>query len=110
MNLGGGDSISHVTASGPAVLPARADSRWHNREPTYPPAAARRGEAGTVTLLIHVGPDGSVTGIDIGESSGFVLLDRAAREAVSAWHFLPAVRNGAPVASDMPMRVVFQLN
>lgn len=110
MNLGGGDSLSNATASGPAVLPARADARWHNREPVYPVSAARRGEAGAVLLLVHVDPDGMVTGIDIGESSGFLLLDRAAREAVSTWHFLPAVRNGVPVASDMPLRVVFQLN
>ncbi len=110
MDLGGGNSETNALVSGAAVVPARIDAHWHNKEPVYPVSAARRGEHGTVTLLVHVGPDGSVIGIDVAESSGFLLLDRAARSAVETWRFLPAVRNGEPVASDMPLRVVFQLN
>lgn len=109
-NLGGGDGLTNALASGPAVVPARTDARFRNREPVYPPSAARRGERGTVMLSIHVGPDGEVAGIDVAESSGFILLDRAAREAVETWHFLPAVRDGRTLASDMKLRVVFQLN
>lgn len=110
MNLGGGDSLTNALASGRAVLPARVDQHWRNREPIYPVAAAERGEHGAVVLLIHVDPDGAVAGIEIAETSGFRLLDRAAREAVQAWHFLPAVHDGKPVASAMPLRVLFELN
>lgn len=110
VNLGGGDSLTNALASGRDVLPARVDQHWHNREPIYPVAAAQRGEHGAVLLNIHVGPDGAVTDIEIAESSGFLLLDRAAREAVEAWHFIPAVRNGQPIPSAMPLRVLFQLN
>ena len=110
VNLGGGDSLTNALASGPAVLPARPDQHWRNREPVYPVAAAERGEHGAVVLLIHVDPDGAVTGVEIAETSGFLLLDRAAREAVQTWHFLPAVRDGKPVPSAMPLRVLFQLN
>ena len=44
------------------------------------------------------------------QSSGFVLLDRAARDAVMGWHFLPAVQDGQPIPFDMTFRVVFQLD
>ncbi len=106
----GGDSFTNALASGPAVLPARADARYHNRAPEYPLAAAARGEAGVVMLLVHVGADGAVDRIDLARGSGFLLLDRAAREAVATWHFLPAVRDGHGVDSEMPLRIVFQLN
>ena len=33
------------------------------------------------------------------ESSGYRSLDRAARDAVTAWHFLPAVKDGEPIRS-----------
>ncbi len=110
VNLGGGDSLTNALASGRAVLPARADARWHNREPVYPVAAARRGEQGAVILAIRVTPEGTVSAVDIAQTSGFILLDRAAREAVETWHFLPAVRDGKPIASSMLLRVLFQLN
>ncbi|MEO9190565.1 MAG: energy transducer TonB [Acetobacteraceae bacterium] len=110
VNLGGGDSFTNALASGPAVLPARVDQHWRNREPIYPVAAAERGEHGAVVLLIHVDPDGAVAGIEVTATSGFRLLDRAAREAVQTWHFLPAVHDGKPVASAMPLRVLFELN
>jgi TonB family protein len=109
LNLAG-DSMTNALASGAAVLPAWVDARWRNREPAYPPDAARRREAGAVVLLVHVDPDGAVAGIDVVDSSGFFWLDQAARMAVGTWHFLPAVHEGQPVASDMPLRVVFQLN
>ena len=48
--------------------------------------------------------------VDVTASSGFLLLDRAARDAVANWHFLPAVRDGAPVAAEMPLRVRFELD
>jgi len=110
VNLGGGDDLTNALASGRDVLAAKVDAHWRNREPVYPPDAAARGERGAVTLLIHVGPDGLVSGIDVAETSGFIVLDRAAREAVRTWHFLPAVRDGKPVSSEMPLRVLFQMN
>ena len=61
-------------------------------------------------LLIHVSAEGLPIGVDVAQSSGFTLLDRAAREAVAAWHFLPAVEDGKAIPFDMAMRVVFHLN
>ncbi len=109
-SLGGVASDTNALVTGELLAPPSADPKFHNRKPSYPDEAARRGEQGAVVLMIHVSPDGLVRGVDIAQSSGFRLLDRAAREAVQTWHFLPAVRDGQPVPFDMPMRIVFDLN
>ena len=66
----------------PQVLPASVNARFHNKEPVYPAEAQRRAEQGAVVLLIHVSPDGLPAGVDVVSSSGYALLDRAARDAV----------------------------
>jgi protein TonB len=110
INLGGTDSLSNILVQGDDVIPAGVDSKVHNREPIYPDEAVRHGEQGAVILLIQVSPDGLASGVDIARSSGFNSLDRAARDAVATWRFLPAVRDGQPVASSMSMRIVFRLD
>jgi protein TonB len=60
-------------------------------------------------LLIHVSREGLPSSIDIQETSGYPDLDQAASDAVSSWHFLPAVKDGKPISFDMPLRIVFQL-
>ncbi len=109
-NLGGTDSTTDAIARGDDVVPARPDAQYRNRAPAYPRDAALRGEQGAVTLLIHISPAGLPMAVDVTTSSGFLLLDRAAREAVAQWHFLPAVRDGAPVAAEMALRVRFELD
>ena len=110
INLGGTDSLSNVLVQGDQVIPARLDAKVRNREPIYPDEAVRHGEQGAVILLVQVSPEGLANGVDIARSSGFNLLDRAARDAVATWRFVPAVRDGQPVPSSMSMRVVFQLD
>jgi protein TonB len=111
ITIGGNNSDTNtiVTSIGPYVIPASVDSKYHNRNPIYPAAAARLGEQGAVILLIHVSAEGLPTGIDIEQSSGYESLDQSARDAVSSWHFLPAVKDGQPIPFDMPLRIVFHL-
>jgi periplasmic protein TonB len=108
ISLGGSDETDAV-ALGPHVIPASVDAKYHNREPVYPADAARRSEQGTVILLIHVSPEGLPIGVDIEQTSGFTSLDRAARDAVMTWHFLPGISDGRPIGFDMALRVVFHL-
>ncbi len=110
INLGGTDSLSNVLVTGDDVIPAGIDSKVHNREPVYPDEAVRRGEQGTVALMILVSPEGLPSEVDVTQSSGFAMLDRAARDAVATWRFMPAVRDGQPIESTMPVHIVFQLN
>lgn len=110
LNLGGSNAETNAIVHGNQVVPAKPDARFRNLEPVYPPAAVARGEQGTVVLLVHVGPDGRPSEVDIVRSSGFAQLDQAARRAVSRWHFLPAISQGEPVPAEMSLRVVFSLD
>jgi protein TonB len=107
ISLQGTDSPSDARAWGNRILPAAPDAVFHNRPPEYPRQAELNGEHGTVTVLIHISPAGTAVGVDVTRSSGYVLLDSAAREAVMRWRFLPAVKDGQPVASDMAIGFVF---
>jgi protein TonB len=109
VTLSGTDSPSDARAWGDRIIPAAPDAVFHNRPPEYPAEAALNGEQGTVVLMIHVSPEGSTAGVDVLRSSGYALLDRAAREAVLRWRFLPAVKDGQAVASDMRMGFVFDV-
>ena len=110
INLGGNDGETNAIAFGPHLIPASVDSKFHNKEPVYPAEAVRRGQQGAVVLVIHVAADGLAHSVDVERSSGYVVLDRAAQDAVSGWHFLPAVKDGQPVPFDMALRVVFHLD
>ncbi len=107
ISLAGTDSPSDAKAFGADVIPAAPDAVFHNRPPVYPQEAALNGQHGTVVVVIHVSPTGTAAGVDLLRSSGYVLLDRAARDAVLRWRFLPAVKDGQPVASDMTMGFEF---
>ncbi len=109
IKLGGNSDTNAIVIAGPHVIPASVDAKFRNRQPDYPRDAVRRAEQGAVILLIHVSPAGLPSGVDIAESSGFMLLDRAARDAVLGWHFVPAVEDGQPIPFDMKLRVVFNL-
>ena len=109
VNLGGTDSLSSLIATGERIVPPAIDSTVHNREPVYPREAVRLGQQGAVTLVVHIAPDGSVRSVDIPETSGFPMLDAAARDAVSSWHFRPAIREGQGATSEFPVRIQFHL-
>ncbi len=108
ITLSGTDSPSNALAQGEQIIPAAADAVFHNRQPLYPLEALRRGQHGAVVVVIHVAPSGRAAGADVVSSSGHMLLDRAAREAVLTWRFLPAMKGGRAVASDLPMRFIFE--
>lgn len=104
------ESDTNALVTGDLLVPPKPDAKYHNRKPSYPLDAAWRGEQGTVVLLIHVTPDGLVSGVDVLRSSGFGELDHAAEDAVLTWHFLPSVRAGQAVPAAMRMGFVFGLD
>jgi periplasmic protein TonB len=109
LNLGAVESDTNALVTGNIVVPPSPDIKFYNRKPSYPDGAAMRGEQGTVVLLVHVQPDGLVSDVEVAKSSGYARLDNSAREAVESWHFLPSVRNGQPMASVVPVRIVYAL-
>ena len=81
--------------------------KHRNLPPVYPPEAARLGQAGTVVVLIHVSMQGVALDAEVVRSSGYRLLDEAARNAVLRWEFVPAMRDGKPLPFDMAMTFTF---
>ena len=80
-----------------------------NRPPEYPALALRRRLEGDVLLRIRVDAAGGCAGVEIVQSSGHLLLDRAAREAVTRWSFIPATREGRPVPGLLEVQILFRL-
>jgi periplasmic protein TonB len=82
--------------------------------PTYAPTpeysdAGRKGRIqGTVELLVVVKADGSVEIQNVSKSLGYG-LDQKAIDAVKAWKFLPARKDGIPVATLVIIMVTFSL-
>jgi periplasmic protein TonB len=71
--------------------------------PRYPMEALRAHREGQVVLSVTVTPEGDVTAVSVGRSSGDPSLDGAAEEAVRNWRFAAADR--APrYTSDLPVR------
>jgi protein TonB len=94
-------------ASG-AIRPPRAAGSG-NRAPEYPLASRRRGEEGRVTLLVQVDTTGRVQDLSVLGSSGHATLDREAERAVRGWRFEPAIQDGRPVFSTLPVVINFRL-
>lgn len=77
--------------------------------PAYPDEARRRGWQGRVVLRAHVSAAGTVTAVEVVQSSGYALLDAAAAAAVRGWTFYPARRGETPVSSTVRIPVEFKL-
>lgn len=80
-----------------------------NPLPNYPRLARQNRWEGTVRLRARVTASGSVEGVSLERSSGHAVLDRSALDGVQRWRFIPANRNGAPVACEVSIPVAFRL-
>lgn len=76
----------------------------------YPRDAIQRRQEGTVMLRVKIGVDGVPLEAQVERSSGFMSLDRAAREAVMKWRFTPGTRNGQPFIAWGLVPISFKLN
>ncbi|WP_101760072.1 energy transducer TonB [Oceanicoccus sp. KOV_DT_Chl] len=77
--------------------------------PHYPRLARKRGQQGTVWVDVVLDNRGQQIRTDIFKSSGVLLLDRAALEAVEQWQFLAHRINHIAVASQVRIPVEFSL-
>ncbi len=80
-----------------------------NPRPAYPALARERGLEGQVVLHVEVTADGMARDVRVVRSSGYASLDRAAREAVLAWRFEPAMSDGQARAGAIEFPVTFRL-
>lgn len=93
-------------AAGAAAFPVpEAD----NPAPRYPERARLKGQEGRVVIRAYVKTDGSVDWTEVIASSGYDLLDAAARRAVERWRFRPALRDGLPAPGEIDVPIQFVL-
>jgi protein TonB len=78
-----------AVASNPVLQQAQTDRHLRNsvmelisRELTYPAIARRKGWQGIVKLELHIEADGSITGLQVDETSGYSILDKAAMQCL----------------------------
>ena len=81
-----------------------------NRPPVQPARSLRNNEEGKVMLRVLVQADGSAGEVQVRSSSGFPLLDEAARSAVQTWRFNPATSDGKAVTEWYLVPIIFKLS
>ena len=78
-------------------------------KPSYPAAALRANEVGTVRLSFLIEADGRVLDSKVERSSGYRRLDEAARAALSLCKFRPATVDGRPERARARIDYVWKL-
>ena len=101
---------SVASESGNAEQDSKPQPVSGNRKPAYPILAKKRGIEGEVHLKVLISLSGQVDTVTIEQSSGSVLLDRAAVEAVSNWRYHLPLRDGKPVTVTDIVPVQFRIN
>jgi D-alanyl-D-alanine endopeptidase (penicillin-binding protein 7) len=79
------------------------------RKPEYPKADIAAEHQGTVTLGFTLDERGTVLDAFVRKSSGYASLDEAARVALAMCSFRPALEDGVPVRTSVPVQYVWTL-
>jgi periplasmic protein TonB len=110
---GGGDiMISNPPTDPPLPLltAARIDPRFADRfQPAYPPALLRLEMEGSATVRISIDEQGRVIAVALVATDDPAFFEATRRHALRNWRFLPAMRDGQPVASSREMTVHFRI-
>src|SRR5436309_9047494 len=93
----------------PPVSTPVSVGKAHECQSKYPPLAMRLGHEGTVLVGMTVNVDGSVSGVQVLQSSGHDELDSGAVSCASSWHYKPATQAGQPVAREWQASVKYKL-
>ena len=80
-----------------------------NPPPDYPRMLLRRGIEGSVLIRARVQHDGRCSEVQLKESSGFDLFDRAALSAVKDWRFVPARKGIKTVVAWVDVPIDFRI-
>lgn len=87
------------------IIPARP---VRTPDPKYPKTAVKLKKQGAVVLCFIVDPEGKVGDVGVSRSLSSD-LDEAARDTVRSWRFVPATKDGQPVASQVWTTVWFKI-
>jgi protein TonB len=92
------------TRFGASIAPAFL----HRKMPVYPMMARKLGREGKVVLKLTIDENGNLLDVEIVDRAGFGFTE-AAVEAVKKSTFLPAKKDGKPIASRALLPIRFQL-
>jgi protein TonB len=92
------------TRFGASVAPAFL----HREMPVYPLIARKLGREGKVVLKLTIDENGNLLDVDVIEKAGYGFTE-AAVEAVKKSTFLPAKKDGKPIASRALLPIRFRL-
>ena len=110
------DSIGNAAPPQVHVAPLRklaissgvmAGNKLSGAEPRYPTIAIAARVQGTVVLAATISKTGTIENLRV--VSGPSMLATAAEQAVQTWRYRPYLLNGAPVAVETTVRVLFHL-
>jgi TonB family protein len=76
--------------------------------PAFPAEALVNKQDGRVVLLIDMDATGSVTGVQVEQSTPAGVFDNAAIQAAWKWRFAPPQENGKAVAGRVRVPVTFE--
>jgi len=82
---------------------------FQNQPPEYPQLAKQMHQEGLVILRVEIDQKGMPVKVEVEQSSGYQLLDRAALKAVRHWRFQPERIGNLPVKSSVTIPVRFRL-
>jgi TonB family protein len=100
---------SVINGMQPVVLPEELSKSMlvDKVEPDYPQQALASGLQGPVVLQAWIGKDGKIS--DLKLVHGYMVLGKAASDAVRKWRFRPYILNGQAVDSQTVITVDFKL-
>lgn len=113
--LGGtGDKIVITPPPPPPSEPVLKEAQIDKRalasfQPDYPAMMVRMGHEGSVTVRVSIDADGRVTNIERLSATDEAFWQATMRHALRKWRFVPATRDGTPVAGTKVMTVHFKL-
>jgi protein TonB len=94
----------------PIFKAAQRDPKFAaNFQPEYPQTMAAREIEGSVRIKVLVGSDGRVREAIILQASTSAFGDATVKQALRAWRFIPATRDGAPVEDWQILTVRFDI-
>jgi TonB family protein len=99
----------HIASASVASRPMPvADPAFPAHRAAYTRIALRNRQEGDVLLELSILPDGEVGDAKVLKSSGFPQLDASALVSAGYWRYLPAVRQGKPVAATVKVYVRYR--
>jgi periplasmic protein TonB len=115
-NGGGDDDVASTIRDlprppTPIFRTAQRDARFaRSFQPEYPVGMLRQEIEGSVTVRVLIGTDGKVRQVQVLTATDPDFAKATERQALKAWRFKPATRDGIPVEDWQTLTVRFDIN